>query len=644
MKKQLSLLAGISVLALQSLFGQNTIPEPEVLHYKFDESGTLVTNYATGGIAPATATIMGSITQSGASSSCDGALVGSGNSSTTDYLNTGWSPNLGAGAWSIVFTTTGIAGGSTLYYIFGDAGTTSFRCFTNGVAGPNNWILRGAGLTDTYINGGALPTQTTCAFVYDPTLNNVKGYLNGVLVTTVAQVAPNMTGTGPLKVMGYSANVGAPAGGLMEDYRFYNRALTAAEVLQLYTLETYDTLDVVACSTPYTSPSGNHSWSTPGQYYDTIPNSYCGDSLMTINLTFSQPASDTIDVSACDTYDSPSGLYTWTASGTYNDTLSTVLGCDSLLVINLTVNYSVNDTIDVFACDSYTSPSGLYNWTASGVYNDTIPTAAGCDSLLVINLTVNYATTDTIDVAECDSYDSPSGNYTWNTSGTYNDTIPNAAGCDSLLVINLTLSYSTNASQTVSACDSYMAEDGNTYTQSGNYDIIITNAAGCDSIISLDLTIDTIDTNVTVNGLTLTSATSGADSYQWIDCATQQPIAGATAASFTATQNGSYAVMITNGSCSATSECVTISNISVAELSENLVSIFPNPVNDVLTVSNPEGRSLVLELFDVNGHLVSTLTSEAASIPVEMKSFARGIYTLNVRHENSIQTLKVVRN
>lgn len=644
MKKHLFLLAGLSALAVQGLRAQSTIPDPEILYYKFDEVGTSVTNYATNPPAgTATATIMGGVTQGGASS-CDGALVGSGVSSSTDYLNTNWAPNVGTGAWTIVFTTSGFSDAGQLWYIFGDVNTNSFRCFTNGVAGNTNWIIRGGGLTDTYINGGALSTQTTCAYVYDPALNNVKGYLNGALVTTVAQTAPNLVGAGPFKVMGYSTNFGAPAGGLMEEYRFYNRALDATEIMLVSTRNTYDTLDLVACTNPYTSPSGNHLWSTPGIYYDTVPNAYCGNSFQTINLTFSQPEEDTIDVTTCDSYDSPSGNYTWTTSGTYYDTLSTVMGCDSLLTINLTVNYSMNDTIDVTACDSYDSPSGMYTWTTSGMYYDTISTMAGCDSMLVINLTINNATSATMNVSECDSYVSPSGMYTWTTSGTYSDTIPNAAGCDSLLTINLTLTYSTNSSMTASACESYTAEDGMTYTQSGTYDVIIPNAAGCDSIISLDLTIDNIDTNVTMNGLVLTSATAGADSYQWIDCATQQPIAGETSASFTVTQNGSYAVMIDNGTCSATSECVTISNINVAEISENLVSVFPNPVNDVLTISNPDGRSLEFKLYDLNGHVVLSNQSGATAIAVDMKSLAKGIYTLNVRHENSVQIVKVVRN
>ena len=47
---------------------------------------------------------------------------------------------------------------------------------------------------------------------------------------------------------------------------------------------------------------------------------------------------------------------------------------------------------------------------------------------------------DTLAVSACDSYTSPSGNYTWNTSGTYMDTLINAAGCDSILTIELSIS------------------------------------------------------------------------------------------------------------------------------------------------------------------------------------------------------------
>ncbi|GLR18162.1 hypothetical protein GCM10007940_27770 [Portibacter lacus] len=48
-------------------------------------------------------------------------------------------------------------------------------------------------------------------------------------------------------------------------------------------------------------------------------------------------------------------------------------------------------------------------------------------------------TSNTLFISECESYTSPSGKYTWNTSGIYKDTIPNASLCDSLLTIDLTI-------------------------------------------------------------------------------------------------------------------------------------------------------------------------------------------------------------
>ncbi len=212
---------------------------PEVLHYKFELGGSTAPNLAS---APppgtATATLLGAIQQNGMDLNLANngfSLVGSGNSATTDYLNTGWAPDLGTGSWTISLATSGISVNTTLYYVFGDTGTASFRCFTNGIAGSNNFILRGAGLTDVLAPGGALSTKTRTTFVYDSVANVVRAYVDGVLVNTVAQGTPNITGTGPFKVMGYAANVGAPAGGLLDDFRVYSRALSAQEVADLDT-------------------------------------------------------------------------------------------------------------------------------------------------------------------------------------------------------------------------------------------------------------------------------------------------------------------------------------------------------------------------------------------------------------------------
>ena len=115
--------------------------------------------------------------------------------------------------------------------------------------------------------------------------------------------------------------------------------------------------------------------------------------------------------------------------------------------------------------------------------------------------------------------------YTWIDGNTYtsnNDTathlLVNAAGCDSLVTLDLTINSSNSGTDTQSACDMYTWIDGNTYTSSNNTAThILTNSVGCDSLITLNLTINTVDNSVTQSGAMLTANQTGG-SYQWLEC------------------------------------------------------------------------------------------------------------------------------
>ena len=71
-------------------------------------------------------------------------------------------------------------------------------------------------------------------FVYDSVAGQVRAYLNGVLVNTVAQAAPTIAGSA-FKVGGFDGNNGLPNGSLIDEFSVYNRALTQPEILQLWT-------------------------------------------------------------------------------------------------------------------------------------------------------------------------------------------------------------------------------------------------------------------------------------------------------------------------------------------------------------------------------------------------------------------------
>ena len=160
---------------------------------------------------------------------------------------------------------------------------------------------------------------------------------------------------------------------------------------------------------------------------------------------------------------------------------------------------NTTETIAITTCYSYVSPSNKYTYTKSGTYYDTIPNANGCDSIITINLTINNQTTETIARTACYSYVSPGNKYTYTKSGTYYDTIPNANGCDSIITINLTINSAdvsvTNSSPTLTAnategsykwldCDNNFTEINNANSQSflatsnGNYAVEVTQN-GC---------------------------------------------------------------------------------------------------------------------------------------------------------------------
>ena len=64
----------------------------------------------------------------------------------------------------------------------------------------------------------------------------------------------------------------------------------------------------------------------------------------------------------------------------------TIEGCDSLVLLDLTINYSDTTTTQITACDSYTWLGNTY--TLSGIYDSLFQTIEGCDSLVLLDLTI----------------------------------------------------------------------------------------------------------------------------------------------------------------------------------------------------------------------------------------------------------------
>lgn len=201
---------------------------------------------------------------------------------------------------------------------------------------------------------------------------------------------------------------------------------------------------------------------------------------------------------------------------------------------------------------------------------------------------------------------------------------------------------------TVTTCGEYVwAVDGQTYTTSGTYTIPLTGNP-CSSSATLNLTITPSITNLNVVpiGPNLTASQSNMN-YQWIDCATNLPIAGETNQTFTPTVTGEYAVILSLGTCSDTSECkaVQVSGLDENEFSNSLV-VYPNPTEGTLFVEfGKEHNGVTTRLLDMTGRLILAKEFEASENVELFFQGQSGIYFLEIENRQGQKAVvKIQKN
>lgn len=243
--------------------------------------------------------------------------------------------------------------------------------------------------------------------------------------------------------------------------------------------------------------------------------------------------------------------------------------------------------------------------------------------------------TSEITVNECGNYTSPSGNYLWSNSGIYYDTIQTVAGCDSIIEINLTIVGDDNpTSLFTTVCESYLSPSGNyIWTVSGLYYDTLQNLAGCDSLLEINLTINNIDVTTNLSNETITANNLGADSYQWVDCGSNFSfISGETTSSYTATITGSYAVIISENGCSDTSDCLVVDFNELSEMNGHLIHLYPNPNDGNFTIEFDE--NIVFEqinFYNSVGKLIhKEITSNQGVIQFHIEFLSDGFYFLEI--------------
>ena len=278
--------------------------------------------------------------------------------------------------------------------------------------------------------------------------------------------------------------------------------------------------------------------------------------------------------------------------------------------------------------------------TGNGTLNNFALTGTGSNWISGAPLTKAVTQGPTLTVTNCGPYLSPGGK-TYSVSGIYNDTLNTTFGCDSIVLLNLTIKENSTTAFAATGCPTYISPSGKIWSMTGLYHDTIPNAAGCDSVIKVSLTTVTIDTSVTQTGSVslMANATSPSATFLWIDCNTGFPVPGGNVQSLTASANGSYAVIVSYDGCSDTSGCWSIVAVGIDELkADRPFEVFPNPTCGKIYFSmNTMGGDMMVEVTNAEGRsLILNHQIPSGDPSMELGGLASGIYYLVVRDASGI--------
>lgn len=157
----------------------------------------------------------------------------------------------------------------------------------------------------------------------------------------------------------------------------------------------------------------------------------------------------------------------------------------------------------------------------------------------------------------------------------------------------------------------------------------------------------TLDTTVTELGSALQANATGV-TYQWLDCDNNYtPVIGATQRLFNpATSSGIYAVVVSDGACSDTSNCHVVIPVSIIDASPfgfahgDKIKIFPNPATNEISVSG-----FLPSYLKLCNTLGQTVFEASKTNRVSVGNLPQGLYFLHLFDEKGgvVKIEKVIK-
>ena len=143
------------------------------------------------------------------------------------------------------------------------------------------------------------------------------------------------------------------------------------------------------------------------------------------------------------------------------------------------------------------------------------------------------------------------------------------------------------------------------------------------------------DTLIASGNYVVLDAGNGFANYLWSTQELTQTIAVNTA--------GNYTVTVTDANgCQADDEIIVNVSTGISSISNESITIFPNPSKDKSNLYLPPTSSTWnIRLMDATGKILLSREVKSGLNEIEIQNYSSGIYYLNVRSKDSTKTIKL---
>ncbi len=444
---------------------------------------------------------------------------------------------------------------------------------------------------------------------------NAKIYIDGVMENSVAATGTLANSTFPVGIGTNSQNLGRVFAGEMDEVRIWDITRTDAQINATMNIE------LVGDETGLVS------------YYN-----------------FNQGISEDDNTTITELMDNSTGTNNGTLTN-FASTGTTSNWVDGANTTNCAFELSTIASVDV--ADNTAPVADVATLTIlsdeCSVAAPTAPTATdACMGAITGTTTTTFPMTITGTITW--TYDDGNGNTsTQDQTVTINDATAPVADIATLSDITETCSVSslTNPTATDNCAGTVTVTNDVTFpiTESGIITWTYDDGNGNTSTQAQNVIINApvIDVTTTTANFVITANNSTATGYQWIDCNNSNAaINGETNASYTALVNGDYAVIVIDGDCSDTSDCVNIAGLGINETQDLGVSIYPNPNNGEFTISTTE-NNVTITVYSADGKvIVNNLQVTEVNQLINLGDIENGIYFVKMANDINQKTIRLI--